>query len=252
MWQRAGYTRANSTTKKRMIIAVDGVEKGGKTHFALTAPEPIGVISVDIGLDGVVQKFQADKEIWVAEHKIDMQSIKTLKMNEAAEEAEKALDRLLKSYKEVLGQAKAIVWDTATEIWELVRMAEFGKLDHVKPHHYAKPNARYRDLIRMAYDQEFTNLLLLHKMKDEYVNDNRTGRKQRAGFSDTGFMVQVNALAWRDRSKDAPPVPDCFHLTIQDCRQNAELSGVDISGADLHFATLATLVFPDTNLEEWL
>lgn len=251
----AGFQRADQPTKKRLIISVSGVEKSGKTHFALSAPPPIGVINLDIGLDGVVQKWQGEREIYVMDVRVNVQELKGVDIKDAASEADKAYKKLVKAYKEVLGDMRSIVWDNATEVWELLRMARFGKLDHVKPHHYAPVNAEYRELLRMAYDQDKTNLILLHKVKDEYANDQRTGKRVRAGFSDTGFLVQCNATAWRDygsKTDGPPPVPDCFHLSVDDCRQNAELSGMDISGADLNFPALAALIFPDTVEEDWI
>jgi len=230
-------------------MAIDGREKSGKSHFALSGPEPIGVINLDIGLDGVVQKWQDDKEIHVKDISVNIQELKELTPQQAAQEADRAYTEVVRAYRAVLGTARTVVWDNATEIWELLRMARFGKLDHVKPHHYGPVNAEYRELIRMAYDQDKTNLILLHKMKDEYVDDKRTGLVKRAGFADTGFLVQVNALSWRE---PGVPVPDCFNLTINDCRQNAELAEQTFSGNDFTFQALAMAVFPGTKEAEWL
>jgi len=249
VYEQAGFRRANDAVKKRLIMAIDGREKSGKSHFALSGPEPVGVINLDIGLDGVVQKWQDDKEVWVQDVKVSIQDLKELTPQAAAGEADRAYSAVVKAYKAVLGEARTIVWDNATEIWELLRMARFGKLDHVKPHHYGPVNAEYRELLRMAYDQDRTNLILLHKMKDEYIDDKRTGAVKRAGFADTGFLVQVNALTYREPGVD---VPDCFRLQIQDCRQNAELAGVEFSGNDFNFQTLAMQVFPGSKEEEWL
>lgn len=249
VFEQSGFRRANEAVKKRLIMAIDGREKSGKSHFALSGPEPIGVVNLDIGLDGVVQKWQDDKEIWVTDVKVNIQELKELTPQAAAQEADRAFNQVVKAYKAVLGEARTIVWDNATEIWELLRMARFGKLDHVKPHHYGPVNAEYRELLRMAYDQDRTNLVLLHKMKDEYVDDKRTGLVKRAGFADTGFLVQVNALSWREPGL---PVPDCFNLTVADCRQNAELAEVAFSGNDCNFQALAMAVFPGTKEAEWL
>jgi hypothetical protein len=248
-FERAGFKRADTAVKKRIIMAIDGREKSGKSHFALSGPQPIGVINLDIGLDGVVQKWQDDKDIWVTDVKVNIQQLKELSPQEAAKEADRAYTQVVRAYQAILGEARTIIWDNATEIWELLRMARFGKLDHVKPHHYGPVNAEYRELLRMAYDQDKTNLILLHKMKDEYVDDKRTGLVKRAGFSDTGFLVQMNALCWRG-AEDV--VPDCFHMTIADCRQNAELANCDINGAELNFPYIAKLVFPDTEEADWL
>lgn len=248
-FEAAGFTRAAEPVKKRLICAIDGLEKTGKSHFALSMPEPIGVIDIDYGLDGVIQHWQDDREIYVRPAGISLDELKSLTKDEAQKSASKAYDGVLKAYTEIMGFARSIVIDNATELWELVRIAHFGKLDHVKPHHYGPVNQEFRSFIRAAYDQGTTNLMLLHKVKDEYVDDKRTGVKIRAGFSDTGYLVQVNASTWRERGAS---VPDCFHLTVTDCRQNAEMNDMDLSGADLNFQTLATMVFPGTKPEEWL
>src|SRR5258708_17972913 len=52
----------------RLIVALDGLEKQGKTNFALTMPGPIAYQSFDIRLEGVIEKFQTQKMIYLAEY----------------------------------------------------------------------------------------------------------------------------------------------------------------------------------------
>jgi hypothetical protein len=252
LYTAAGFTKANKKAIRRLIFAIDGPEKSGKTNFVLTMPEPVAVINTDIGLDGVVQRWQDDKDIWVLDVDVSLQDLKTLTPRDAAQEADKAWRKILKAYRDVLGEAKSVVFDNATECWEILRMARFGKLDQVKPHHYGPVNAEYRDLIRSSYDQGVTNLGLIHKIKDEYTDDKRTGRRVRAGFSDTGFLVQANLSCWRETGKDAAAFPDNFHVDVIDCRQNMEIAGMSLTGADAAFPQLAALVFPDSKPEDWL
>lgn len=233
-------------------MAVDGTEKSGKTHFALSGPGPIAVLDIDTGLDGVIQKWQEDKEIYVKDSGVDLDELRRIKdPTKVSKYATQGWERIQNAWDDMLGTARTLVVDNASEMWELLRLARFGKIDHVKPHHYGPVNQEYRSLIRSAYGQNTTNVILLHKVKDEYINNERTGRKARAGFADTGFLVQLNATAWRDRDINVS-VPDCFHLTIADSRQNAELAGVDLSGVDLSFPQIAKMVFPDTEIEEWI
>lgn len=250
IYERAGFTKADQPIKRRLIMAIDGTEKSGKSHFSLSAPSPVAVINFDIGLDGVVQKWQSDKDIWVQDVRFVIADFRTMQAEAAAKEADRILQKVWKAYAAVLGEARTIVVDNATELWELVRLSHFGKLEQVKPHHYVHPNNEYREFIRQAYDQDKTNLILLHKVKDEYVNNERTGLKKRAGFSDTGFLVQCNALCYRDPQEQS--VPECFHMIVTDSRQNAELAGTDISGAELNFPFLATQIFPTTTEEDWV
>lgn len=227
---------------------MDGLEKRGKNHFALSAPGPVGILSLDLGLDGVVQKFQNKKEIWVAEHRVNTTALRAQhNMEDVAEVANEAWNNIMRDYDEMLASgAKSGIIDTATELWEILRLARFGKLDQVRPHHYGPVNAEFREVIRKAYDTDM-NLLLLHKMKDEYKNDSRTGDVKRSGFSDMGFLVQVIVQCWRDEEK----APDCFHATVVDCRQDPTLNGFDMQGEMATFPTLAQLVFTETSAEDW-
>ena len=60
-----GFRKAGADAiRHRLIISVDGHEKQGKSHFALTAPQPIALFDVDTGLEGVVEKFEHTKGIY--------------------------------------------------------------------------------------------------------------------------------------------------------------------------------------------
>src|SRR5437773_2599108 len=68
------FIRAESAVKPRAIVNIQGAEKTGKNHMAFSySGGPIYVHSFDIGLDGVVQKFQDSREIYVAEYELTVQ-----------------------------------------------------------------------------------------------------------------------------------------------------------------------------------
>jgi hypothetical protein len=207
-------------------MSVSGLEKQGKTHFALTAPGPIAYFGLDIGTEGVIGKFVTNKTIWAMEIIVPMDGVA----------ATETWNKFYSTYEAVLNMndIRTIILDTATEAWELLRLARFGKLTQVMPHHYGPVNAEYRKLIRAAYMSD-KNLILLHKMKSVYVNDKRTRDYERAGFSDTGFLVQVNCQIYRDDD-------GIFNLYVVDCRQNSELMGEVLSGEMCNFPMLASLV----------
>lgn len=243
------FERANEPAKRRLIVAIDGLEKSGKSDFALRdTPAPIAVINTDVGLEGVVQKFQDHKEIYKSDHILNFpiggDPVKIATMaNIVWAKAKKDFFGALENKK-----IRTLVVDTATELWELLRLARFGKLTQVMPHHYGPVNAEFRDLINRSYDYD-TNVILLHKLKKEYVTGkdgkgNPTGKWERAGFGDTGYRVQVNARTWRDTDGE-------FHLLVIDCRQNEELFSEDFTAPMNSFPFLASMVFPDTTPEEW-
>lgn len=224
----SAFSRADGTVQKRLIISIEGPEKSGKTHFALTAPPPIALIDFDTGLEGVIHKFH-NKEVYVSEYRLGLSLTPDAYLP--------TWEKVKKDYGMALSSKsiRTIIVDTATELWELCRLRHFGKLDKIMPHHYSAPNAEYRELIRVAYNSN-KNVILLHKVKSEYVNDRNTGKLIRAGFGDTGFLVQANLRTARD-------IENGFTVYIRDCRQNPDLAGMDLLGGMNDFPTLVSLVF---------
>ena len=241
--KKAGFIEAKEREiLPRIVLSISGLEKQGKTHFALTAPGPIAMFSTDVGEEGVVNKFTDNKDIYI------MAVAKVGGDSDDEGEAEAEYDRFHKAYVSMLrgDEVRTIIFDTATEIWELLRMARFGKLTQVMPYQYGPVNAEYRALIREAYNYN-KNLILLHKMKAQYINDKRSGEWERAGFNDTGFLVQVNAQIYRYSPEDGGD----FVFWIKDCRQEPSLAGEEFEGPLCDFPFVASQILPDVDPEHW-
>jgi len=248
------YQIANAPPKHRLIVAVDGMEKSGKTNFALTAPGEIAYQSLDIGTEGVIDKFQTQKTIHLAQYRCLTEKGDTpeITMKKALPIWETFLDdfRKVTIPRMKTGQVRTTVWDTGSEIWELQRLARLGKLTQVLPHHYTALNVEYQNLLKEVYLDTPGNLIILHRLKAEWKNDatgkgTKTGLYERKGFAETGFAVQVNAATWRD------PKTGTFHLTVKDCRQNEKLMGLDLTDEMATFPWLGVHVFPDSDLSDW-
>jgi hypothetical protein len=203
----------------RLIVAVDGLDKHGKTTFALSAPKPLVYLDFDIGKEGVIEKvpdaqrilvskpfmFRASEAGWDAPN--DAERTKAI-----MEAADPELDRFRRTYLKALTEpiiavngvkqkARSVVIDTGSEAWELMRQCYFGKLTQVKPHHYGEVNGLMRDLVRAGYESD-VNVIWLHKLKSEWKEgaDNKrskSGVLERTGFSDMSYLVQANLLAYR-------------------------------------------------------
>lgn len=231
-------------------MSVFANEKCGKNHFAFTAPGPIGCINIDYGLDGVVQKFQGDKQIFVSKYRLKVPP-KGADSNLVAAASVELWDDILEDYHYSVANYRTTIVDTADEAWAFLRLARFGKLDQVKPHHYGPVNAEFRDLFREAYDNS-SNLIMLHKSKAEYVNDVRTGGRERAGFTDTGFLVQVEVKLFKLHPDDRDDVTDNgFRGEIISCRDNPDIEGTVLQGPMLNFPMVAQMVLPDSNQSDW-
>lgn len=245
--QAPAFIRASSEIKRRLVLNVQGPEKTGKNHLAFCYNQgPIYVHSFDRGLEGVVQKFQATREIYVADYELVIQPGEGTE-KEVGNAANVVWEQFISNYRDSLASTRdegLVLVDTGTESWELLRLASFGKLTQVMPHMYSKPNAEFRDLVREGYDA--TNVIWLHKMKDEWENylDNkgqeksrRTGQKKAMMMNDIPFLVQCNIQTWTQGNLDGAGCQ--FNAQILDCRLNQELMGMNV---DNDFNALLDLV----------
>src|SRR5438067_2754422 len=128
------FIRATSAVKQRMILNIQGAEGTGKDHMALTYDRgPIYIHSFDIGLEGVVQKFQDTREIYTAEYELTVQPGEATD-REVGEAANVVWEQFKANYRDSLASTRdegMVICDTGTESWELLRLASFGKLTQV-------------------------------------------------------------------------------------------------------------------------
>jgi len=254
----AGFTLVNDDIKKRMIMSIEGDWGTGKTDLALTAPGPIAFFKFDLNTEVTLARYAKAKKIYRREYDVVDPSDKN-----AQRKAEEIMTAFALDYKAVLASKdiRTVVWDTATEIWEQIRLAAFGKLTQIQPHHYVQVNNGFRGMIREAFDSD-TNLIMIHRMKDEWVNipdpksstgerGKKTGRKERAGFSDLGFAVQVMVQTYFDPENVESP----FQMKVLKCTQNPIIThrvyGQVGDFRTNSFPILAADVFPGTTFQEW-
>jgi len=256
-----GFTEPNKKVLNRMICSVVGRDKKGKTHYSLTAPAPIAFFNLNTGLEGVVQKFE--KEIW--EFRLELP--KELGSAESDKDAKRAaaidmknlammeVEKFLKGWKTALlnAQVKTIVIDTASELWALYRLAEFGKSTQVPPHLYNYLNAKFKREINKIYATN-KNLILLHQMKEEYIENAPTGKYIREGFKEIGHMVQTNLIATRMKEKTKYPLPGQpnppFVIIVENSRTNPDLLETEFVGMMATFPMVSSMI-TGTPPKEW-
>ena len=263
------FSRGTAPARRRLILALDGMEKQGKTHLALTAPRPTAILNFDIGLEGVVEKASSQDQIYPANYPAPR--VLANQVQQTSDAAQAVWTKVATDYYWALKNCRSLICDTASEMWETLRLARFGKLTQVMPHHYGPVNAEFRALIRAAYDHD-CNVVFLHKLKAVYdtkmvngkeVSNKILGAFARQGMGDMGFLAQLNGMVWRG-DPDNPPVSKgdyytnvtydptgTFNLFVKDCRQNAALSGETIPQHLLDFATVAQMVVEDSVESDW-
>ena len=242
---KLGFKKASGTIRPRLIIGVQGDEGTGKNHFAMSAPDPIAVMSTDRGLEGMVEKFVKEgKDIWVKEYP-KPKTIGDLNdpdvVNQSVAESEAFMAAWQEDYVELMDAgARTVVWDTGTDLWQQLTWARSGRMEKIHPYAYGKFNEEFGRMIDLSHGSS-CNLIILFKQKDEYVNDSRTGGRVRKGCSEAGYMVQLDFTTMREG--------DNFEFYIDKCRANPDLQDETIPAMD--FQSLAMLVYPDSDPEDW-
>jgi len=145
---------------------------------------------------------------------------------------------------------RTLIIDTGTEAWELCRLAAFGKLSQVMPHHYVEVNAKFKALVKYAYERTDLNVIWVHKVKKEYKTnregkDTWTGRMERAGFGDMPYLVDCNIRHYFAHAPEGQTGQ--FGVEVLDSRMEMiSVVGCRFEGPDCNFQTLAEAMFPET------
>jgi hypothetical protein len=244
------------------ILSIEGLPKTGKTHFTCTAPGDIAIQSLDFGTEGIVDKFEGDKRFHIAEYNFSYDYTIKSRGDEASEQA----DRIKTDYWAPFNtdaekffstdSIRTVVWDTASEVWEMLRLAHFGKLMQNPQMQYGVVNAEYKALVRMANMQR-KNLILIHQMSKEYKDidgkSQETGNYKRVGNNKVDYLVHTYV-----RTSYVEPVKDVkgnvkasgkFQLEILRSRYNPDVNGMVLDSPD--WTTLMGLVAPHIDGEAW-
>lgn len=238
-----------------MLVGSNGLDKTGKSEFWLSAPGPIGCVNLDIGLEGVVEKWvKRNKKVWVLDFNIPPVTPKGTPMTQA--EYIQYFSKTRVAYETLISHrdVRTVVVDTGSEWWDLAKLAEFGTITpKVDVRNRFQPlNQLFRSLIRRAYDSD-KNLIITHKMKPNYMTttkpdgsttDSWDGKSyKKSGFSDDAYLIQVNIEHLYEGGQ--------FGIRILNCRQNMTIAGYEMTQSECNFSTLGTLVFPDTVERDW-
>lgn len=236
-WQEA----PSELTRRVVFMGIYGGTGTGRTSLALTAPGPIALLHASEKLEGIVQVPKAaGKVVKLYDFGATFEGGTT----EVTKQAERVLDGVLAAWEDAKTWARTIVIDTDTDLWELLRLTRFGKVTQIKPHHYTQVNAEWRNWFHYFRQQESHNLILLSKMKEEYVNEKGTGRMVPSGMKETPYMQDVRVRT------DADMRTGRFWSTVEKPWWNSPLMGMEFDGEMSRFATIMGML-TETAEGEW-
>ncbi len=249
-WGR--FELATPDDSARCIIAASqGVAGSGKTHFWLTAPQPIAYFGFDPGgLKGLKSNpaFRG-MDLRFIDYCGDL-NIGKLQKDERMARAIEIMGQFQEDWDVAIRNARTLVWDKEAHVWEMLRYAH-NEVDSPEPKSFHELNLMYRGWIQDAEANE-RNLGLIRGVHDTW---GKTGNISRSGKEQMGFtgifkpegqkyvpeLVQVNMEhRWDEDDRE-------FKLKIlEKCRlgNTKELMGQEFGGLD--FGLLAVTLYPES------
>ena len=231
-----------------MQWASQGIGGTGKTHFLLTAPEPIFVALFDPkGIDPLRKKDEfKDKDIRWREYGFNPGK---LAVEDRPKAAKDALDLFLEDYRLALKHARTIGWDKEDHVYEMLRYARLESYTD-RPSSYYELNLEYRGWFADAAEAG-VNLGVLRGMKEKWGTGAK-GQPVGLGVLEPRGQREVNELVqvvldhrFDDETRE-------FKARIHEkCRVGpaTELIGEEFGSLD--FATLASILYPESSEEDW-
>lgn len=249
------FTALEDAPSTSIIWSSQGAAGSGKTHFALTAPAPIAYFLFDPGgLKGLKghDEFKT-KDIKVIDLS-RMLNFGRIDRMERVQRGVEAIGMFDEAWPIAMRNARTVVIDKEDAYWEALRYAH-NEVDSPDPKSFGELNLQYQGLVAEA-EEHGVNLGLLRGLKEEWgITGRDKNGKPKQGF--TGKVVprgqkqvvewaQVNLNhRWDDASKE-------FKVKILGkCRLG---NAVDLLGQEygmLDFQTLAALLYPDSDADDW-
>lgn len=248
----------------RMIVSVEATEGCGKTAFGLGAARtgrPVYLQRFDRASEGALALARKEGlDVRLKDYDFDLVKDE-LEPNRVKSIAQEVFAEYQNDYRQVISDGGVVLADTFTEVWELARLAEFGKTTQVQPHMYPRLNAKFRHMLNLVVMSP-CSAIFIHKLKDVWENKEttnglksyKTGDVERSGFSDIGYAAHIMVRLYRTGMKGDPNGEDLepsrdFMMRIIKCNPKADLVGMDIPIDDPlgGFDVLGQLIFE----EEW-
>lgn len=222
------FTSLNDAQKKRGLkIGIYGDYATGKTHFGLTAPEPIFIIDTELGSSPLASQFKG-KDIRV--------------LDVAEKDGTQSYQKIIDAVEYIFKQEKVgtVILDSITDLWEFSQ--EYGKVNIFK----IKPEQRLAQqwdwgIINKCYMNVLMkllrldcNLIVTAREAEVYAGAGKmTNQVKPKWQKTTGFWVD---FVLHNTKKIDKLGNTSFMSNIEKCRQSGKLMGKNF--VDLDFKRL--------------
>lgn len=210
---------------KRLIVSDWGREKSGKTHFALSFPEPIYVFDFDRRLDNPARDYP-DKQMYRKQYRDP--TLGTI------QDHEKIYNEFLKDLRTVvkgIGYQGTIVIDTHTAVWQVIQSTYVEKIRQQKledgkkfmTFDYALANRHFTEVIETIKDNDSINCVLIGKAQDAYNSQGApSGEYKPQQNKDVPFLVDMIIRCERDGAK--------YQCVIEESGCKSAVPGLSMAG----------------------
>ena len=228
---------------QRVVMASAALQKRGKTRFAFTMPKPLAYMQLDANYEHVLAwarqtycKKQKDAIRHLSYFADPRTDIKTANRE--------VFDRFIKDYDYCIRNFRSVFIDTASELLDVRKLAEWGRNTQIPQMYYGGFYADFRWMVKEALKTD-CNVNFIHRFKKEYRNDEWNGDYELEGWRGIVYETQVYVEHTREDQN--------FSTNILECAQNARLMGMSLSSddEDNDFASLARKIYPASDLDDW-
>lgn len=257
-----GFT-TNVSAQDQLAIAVFGLAGSGKTRFCCTAPDPIGFIPLDRKTRRTVERVSRElgKTVVMPEQDFvrveNPMKLAVMDVTEAKKWYRAHVNRIKEAAFRLYDhkQIRSIVIDSASQLWEDMLFAEFGRAQRIMPRDRGAVNQEMIDLLNCLGGK---HLILTHKASEIWSGSGDsarpTGKYEWKGFPHLGYHVNVIAELVCNEHK-GPADEGRFTLNVVMCQDNPDIQGPGgkslLQDASISFQMLALQIYPDSNLEDW-
>lgn len=253
-WGR--FVDATDDERYNIVWASQGAGGSGKSHFLLTAPDPIAVFLFDpAGLKGLVRNpLFKKKDVKVIDYTAEVDLAQYTSDEDRAKAAADGLQRFEEDWGVALKKARTIGWDKEDYVWEMLRYAMLEAVSG-KPASYYELNMKYRAWFSQA-EGAGVNFGVLRGMKERWgTRVNRTSGKEQPfatgemdprGMKEVPELVQVSLAHFWDEDTRS------FKVKIMEkCRLGNAVELINTEHTNLTFEDLAIQLYPDTDPDVW-
>lgn len=243
-----------------IIASSEGPAGSGKSHWWLTAPDPLAYFLFEPGgLKGLRSNpLFRDRFDSGGIRVIDFS--KELNFGKMAKEdrvlrALEVMEQFQEDWDSAIGWARTIVWDKEEYVWEMIRYAH-DEVDSPTPKNFHELNLMMHGWVSDA-EKHTINFGLLRGIEDTW---GKIGVSQSTGKAQMGFtgvmrprghkkvpdLVQINlSHTWNEAERE-------FEITILDkCRLGNAVSLMGKTFGAMDFPMLAQLLYPESEATDW-